>query len=1167
MSKEEEAALVTKVIRKMKTHEGCTCEKAFAWLDSGKIGYLTVAGLQFGFPKFFDIHFTKDQLLVLIKYMDFNGDGVITLKEFTHFYQTLEQELKPKEEMHPEKELTLEGIFDSLLDVLKERHLTLMEIFEQLDVNQNGYISIEEFVGLLQTIGYVISEEKAGALFRKAEASFDGKISYMLLYKYVKMVSAKYGIVAGEDAVGDQKLFAWRDRAVEGLTKALNSLGRTHIAYFEGFDTNRDGILSPKEFREALRYLKSVGPSQAERLLSFLAADREHQPCVIIEKLVNFLQQYSTNPFYTRRQTGAEELLVDEDLFVSIVQHFDGFNVLNEKTYQLAESASYLASHRQELKSRGCAILANDSMLIRLVEGAKSLALSLRDTLVGVSNTCLELIKGAAREELLGKPADSESAKVPTLLDTTMADSCKIPEIDPRSIQVDKESRWILPSGCTCYKGTFEHQKRIQIQVYNTQMLNRVSADGQVYRKHLELELAAQTTLFSRDPTATFRILGKYEKKTGIGESSVELYIVFEDILPSEYASLAEFLATNGGLLQMPLLRGTEAALYVAKIWAIDLLHILTTLHSAGFVMHSLSPSHVYLSKSNSRLRMGHFRGVGRLDPTGKLRTCPDLGIHAPENSSTDALYDSPYLPPELLLSPAQEHTTATDAWSFGGILLAALVGTPPMSYYKAYKSWAELHETKQIEFSISALPLVEPGPQSFIYDPVSALGVNATINHGEERFVRELDGTRDRCDNTIHAMKAASYSGVVEGKSWLAPFKQSGKKSVLGLMLDVVLCCLDVRPQNRPDLNKLMESKVFRLDHYERASAGKFARSVPLYKSPTLCISEQSKLPLRNMCATALRHPEKLLTELEGPIIAVVEAIAQYIHTIATPHTNSIQQVLLDQSQGGASPHAPLARQIVRDRIVDMLVFLAHRYTRQWMIRHQDEYLKECTEAEDFARKTCSLIMPSDSPAKNISAAGAASSTIGIAAAARKSGRKFLDYSEIQNEKARKAAEERDTSERARRKKEKAESQKRFEQSLTRSQKAISLRFRERNRVLSAVCSLVHELVVEMQFRDSVMAPYVDRVIEYMVKLMIGEDFMCASDLVAMEAEPMRNILGLKTFHESDDTELKSFVPDALDKEWHKQHENRSVVSYDSFWSVSTYNVVLPIYQGNVKR
>ena len=49
-------------------------------------------------------------------------------------------------------------IFDHLIKILKQKSLTLSEVFEQIDMNQNGYIECDEFQNLLERIGFTISE-------------------------------------------------------------------------------------------------------------------------------------------------------------------------------------------------------------------------------------------------------------------------------------------------------------------------------------------------------------------------------------------------------------------------------------------------------------------------------------------------------------------------------------------------------------------------------------------------------------------------------------------------------------------------------------------------------------------------------------------------------------------------------------------------------------------------------------------------------------------------------------------------------------------------------------------------------------------------------------------------------------------------------------------------
>ena len=153
MSKEEEVLLILKVIRKMHETPGYSCERSFAELDRTKIGYLTLAGLKFGLPSIFDIHLTRDQLLLIFQYMDTNGDGIVTLREFTHFFREIESQLTKEfgiaeGKIRVPKELNLVEIFSSLIAVLQERRMTLLDILQQMDKQRREYGKMErEFAG------------------------------------------------------------------------------------------------------------------------------------------------------------------------------------------------------------------------------------------------------------------------------------------------------------------------------------------------------------------------------------------------------------------------------------------------------------------------------------------------------------------------------------------------------------------------------------------------------------------------------------------------------------------------------------------------------------------------------------------------------------------------------------------------------------------------------------------------------------------------------------------------------------------------------------------------------------------------------------------------------------------------------------------------------------
>lgn len=1118
-----------------KIRESATCEEAFRLFDQANIGYLTISGIQTTLAKSFKIHLTQSQFLVLIRYMNPSGNGVITLEEFHKFYY--ESEVTLKEQSKRIIGITLEDIFKSLLDVLKERELTLLEIFSQID-NKTGYITIDDFASMLRTIGHVISEERLVKLLRNDDPSFDGKISYSLLSRHVREVAVKYGIERQLEGWDSDQLFYWRDKAVEGILRALNAVTKDHGSYFDRFDSARLGSLTLKEFREALRSLRAVSSEDIERLLVLLSS--KTSATVSIRHLTSYLRHYMSTPAHVRQASFSEELFIDESLFAAIFHHFDGFNVLNTKTYTLHESTAYLANHKDELKARGCSLLSNSLMLARMLRRSQNLVLDLKDLFSQVANSALELLRAKFCSDI-AEEAKSRLAASKKRQAVDSGQSYDVPLIDARKIVLDRSSSWTLPSGCVCCRGVYEAGNTpVRVQMYSTKVLAKMSADGRTYKKHLEVELAAQMLLYSKCPELTFKILGKYEKKTGIGEDSVEQHVVFEDT-GDDYISLRDFLHTNGGLFDIPVLRSTEVGLCIAKTWLADIFRALQQLHLSALVVRTLSTEHLCVHRESAKIKFGHFRGAGRLDHMGRVYFCPDVSIHSGQSGLEEA-YDDAFIPPETMFSP-ESCTESMDIWSLGAVLHAMLTGQPPKSYFRTYKEWASCHSGDQRNPLV--LPIPNPSDTTFVFCPVQRPGNGE--DGGEWSLRKAVLTAKDECAKIVETLKTCSYSSAVQGASLARPFEEFKVRSSLGELLDLVACCLSVEPCRRPSLSLLIESDFTHLDTYELASADKFIKSINLYKSPALCISVRMRTPLRELCLAALEAPSKLP---EAPILQLIDRVIDHVHTITTPYTEKIRSVMIDYNHED-SPHTPLARQIVAEEIVDMLIFLCHRYTRAWTVENRKELTRQAKEAEETAKKNTRL------NELTIATQGLSRGGLNAPSTARNVSRtKFIDYTTLKQERARKVEEEAKRSAKERKRQEFIAARRKYEASVTRAKRGVALRMREKNRVLCGTCHLVHKLVLEMQFRSSVMAPFVDKVLECLVKLMVGEDYVLASDLAAQCAGPKFALQ--KPFLSSSDN-----PKDPLDKEWMRRHKNVPVASYDAFWDFNTYANVFPIFQG----
>ena len=172
-------------------------------------------------------------------------------------------------------------------------------------------------------------------------------------------------------------------------------------------------------------------------------------------------------------------------------------------------------------------------------------------------------------------------------------------------------------------------------------------------------------------------------------------------------------------------------------------------------------------------------------------------------------------------------------------------------------------------------------------------------------------------------------------------------RKNELGLILDLISSCLDVDPKRRPTIPGLLKSPIFQLDSYEMTKAVRFSQNVILYRSPQSTVTMRLTNPLRNICAHAMKNPERLV-DIEEDILRMFAGAEDCVAHISSLPLDDINDVLTeeekrralldpdrsamfrgkDKSKLRVSPNSPLAAQVIEDKVVDMLIFLAFRYT-----------------------------------------------------------------------------------------------------------------------------------------------------------------------------------------------------------------------------------------------
>mmetsp|Transcript_43809 Transcript_43809/g.42288 ORF Transcript_43809/g.42288 Transcript_43809/m.42288 type:complete len:129 (+) Transcript_43809:922-1308(+) len=128
----------------MNLKAGRSAKEVFEKLDQG-IGILTLKNFSFGLTQAFDITLKRDDLKRLFKEIDQDRDGMIKYKEFEVFFNNDYMEKLKHLEKQREQVNVQQEIFDHLIKVLDQKSLSLAEVFDQIDTNQNGYLECDEF--------------------------------------------------------------------------------------------------------------------------------------------------------------------------------------------------------------------------------------------------------------------------------------------------------------------------------------------------------------------------------------------------------------------------------------------------------------------------------------------------------------------------------------------------------------------------------------------------------------------------------------------------------------------------------------------------------------------------------------------------------------------------------------------------------------------------------------------------------------------------------------------------------------------------------------------------------------------------------------------------------------------------------------------------------------
>jgi hypothetical protein len=151
--------------------------------------------------------------------------------------------------------------------------------------------------------------------------------------------------------------------------------------------------------------------------------------------------------------------------------------------------------------------------------------------------------------------------------------------------------------------------------------------------------------------------------------------------------------------------------------------------------------------------------------------------------------------------------------------------------------------------------------------------------------------------------------------------------------------------PKKRPTIRGLINSPLFDIDSSERAQQTRFCQNAILYRSPTSSVSMRITAPLRQICADAIINPMSVY-DSEVAIQQLFSYTADCVRHYQNHQLQRVNEVVAERQkkQGlddnipnylkgmethdySISPNGPLAAQVIKEHVVDMLLFVCFRY------------------------------------------------------------------------------------------------------------------------------------------------------------------------------------------------------------------------------------------------
>lgn len=807
--------------------------------------------------------------------------------------------IKSEKQMHeamfetPIKDLEQE-LFEYLALRLMERKVPIGKLFEEIDSDQDGLVSSDEFSIFLIKLGYNLRKNEVKNIMKCVDYNCDNTITYKELMIKLKAFGYK------EEWQPEFFTHEWEDESLQNFFKSFSEKSQFHsiTEHFQYYDYNKDGILSPSEL---LLSLTSIDKTQSERLMNIILVTSQNN--MSIESLAKALNSIEKELPKTGKQEWSykvmEKCLENYNVVAQLRKSVEDLGLYALSTGQKARRGLELFSKQYRLEE-GLSFLA--SGLIRFTEIVDYL-------LAHALEKCyVEIFKGIIAEEL-----NVQISPLPL-------EPIQVKKMDPADFKVSWESEKVISSILNIYSGSLlPGLEDVVVYVYSPEGLKHISQSKLSLYDHLTKEMSIHRALQERCK-GLVQISGIHEKYLGMDKTIFAFYSNPPGI------SLQSFLDNNGGLLKIPLLCNTKVSLYLFKLWGKKILNIIQSLHTYSVSPRLLFPENLTLCNKASEVFLNTFRGVGLLDHSGNIISAPDLDLYI-----KGQVYKNPFVAPEFYLENSQN--TAVDVWNFGALMFNLLFGHPPECYVEVYERWAgkKFVESRVLDgvkgafsFPYNAYEKYEVVCGRACEWNKSGMGVIKSLKNGSFGGIVREDGGKmeiDEIEEVFNDLKAGKNTKVPE-------------MGDMGRVLDMIFLCLQIDPTKRPTIKSLLNSPVFDLSKTEEKQALSFASLIFSHKNPEIIITQHITTHLNLMKSQfSLDQAEECINLIES----LGNALFSYEDSIGQSTSQAISSTNLPAKEKEAilkknlsSPITELSNQCIKDGVFDTLCYLSLNFYHQ---------------------------------------------------------------------------------------------------------------------------------------------------------------------------------------------------------------------------------------------